>query len=122
MKMASKRIEELLSRPLRKYEEAEVEEPVKESPPKVIEKPIEVDDDSLPPQPELPAIRDPLSQNNRAKLERAKVHIEKLFLLAESGLIEGVHFYGRMGLEVVWIDGQAQELVPSISARDRAGA
>lgn len=72
--------------------------------------------------PEPVVIAPSLSTNNAAKLERAKAHLDKLFSLAAAGLIDvSGKFYGSTSIEIAWVDGQAQEVLPTFSARDRVG-
>jgi hypothetical protein len=130
--MAKNRMEELLSRPLRTADELHAAEAGEQSggvpwaEPSEQEgqtpnpTPLRESEDRLYRFPEPPAAITPiLSTNNREKLERAKAHIEKLFLLAAAGLIEGVHFYGKTSIEVSWQDGSAQQISTSISAKDQ---
>ena len=131
--MAKNRIEELTSRPLRTAEDArtELSEPADVAPwegkatPAEIAKSLEgkFSDNATvcsPPIVDVPVVPT-LSTKNRTKLDRVKLHIERLFTLAASGLIDGEHFYGKTSIEIAWIDGVAQEIRPAISACDRIG-
>ena len=62
-----------------------------------------------------------LSSNNQEKLDRLNEHFKRLFLLAQSGIVEGVKFYGDTIIRVSWQDGQAQSLHPTIASQDRVG-
>ena len=79
-----------------------------------------IDDDSMPPTPEPPPASG-LSAKNREKLECAKRYVDRLFTLAAEGLLQGHSFYGKTSIEISWVDGVAQDIVPNWSSRDRVG-
>ena len=91
-------------------------EPKPTSPPRK-KLPLPVADTTPEPPPVVPT----LSAKNRDKLDRAKRYLDRLFAMAANGLLEGDSFYGKISLEIAWVDGVAQDIVPNWSSRDRVG-
>ena len=60
-----------------------------------------------------------LNRNNATKLDAAIEHLRALFSHANSPQVGGRSFWGTISIEVHFQDGQAADILPSFSSRDR---